>query len=204
MTALAARPLHQLRWSPSRAGRMGMKKGRTGVPAPGPFPNETNAYLVVARASWPSPSGRRRCRGWSRPCRRRSCRGHRPTSGCPHRHCRPGILHQAIFRLAARRLTTEQRVQRLLLAAARLDGRGARLGRDQREIGRDDQRGLARDGEFVGTRPVQATPGPTSRQQRGAGQTCDDGHQLTHCSSPRERAGRAREARAPAEPERLS
>ena len=202
-TALAARPPPCSAWSPPRAGESATTKGpgRRSAPA---------LFLTLYGVTW-SRRARpgRRLRGGDDVAGGRALvddvRARIADRGADARvrAIGTGILHQAIFRLAARRLTAEQRVQRLLLAAARLDGRGAGLRRDQREVGGSPARAGARR-QVVGTRPVQATTGPTSRQQRGAGQTCDDGHQLTHCSSPRERAGRAREARAPAEPERLS
>ncbi|PAV93036.1 hypothetical protein WR25_16805 [Diploscapter pachys] len=66
-----------------------------------------------------------------------------------------GLVDDAILRGAACRVAAEQRVERLRGRLIVLRAGGARLRRDQCEIGRDHQRRLTRDGEFVGTRTAR-------------------------------------------------
>ena len=93
----------------------------------------------------------------------------RRSSGCrDRRRVAAGRVERRRFRRAARR--PSRRTARRAPGSARspvLRARRAGRGRDQREIGRDHQRRLARDGEFVGPRAVIAALA-AAREQRAA------------------------------------
>ena len=91
-----------------------------------------------------------------------------PRIGVPHlvermpiwRVVAAGRVEQAGLARAARRRAAEQSVDRLLLRLGRRQAGGSRDRRRQVEVGRDDQRRVARDREFVGG----LAPGPQAAQ----------------------------------------
>ena len=80
---------------------------------------------------------------------------------------RPAWSSRLVSRGAARRGAAEERVDRLLLRLA--GGQALRSGdrRREAEVGRDDQRRIARDLEFVGRRALARQRGAAARRDRG-------------------------------------
>jgi hypothetical protein len=79
-----------------------------------------------------------------------------------------GAVERGLFDIAARGRAAEQGVERLLRRGRIARARGALARRDQREIGRHHQRGLALDGEFVGPVAVEQSAALAAGEQDGA------------------------------------